>query len=789
MVDLRGRPRSSNIEDRRWQKQPRKLDPLMNVRTWNQIIAQNPDDPIPALIAYRDQKQADKRLPPIPPAYSLPFGLFESETLFGRRPQSGKDIGIKSADPRTKRLFQEGYDPAETMAGEVTYRPFEPARLTGSGSNDTLRGDPGTDLTLQTIMDAEGFRSNAYWDRNAYRVGYGSDTYVDANGKVQKVTKNTSGITRDQALADLQRRVPEFQQNGIIKYVGQQAWTQLSPETKAAVTSLAYNYGSISELPSLKRAIQSGNVTDIAAAIKARGSDNGGINKSRRIREAAMVAPLQPVVPPPPNRGVPETATAAITRMLGNDAGVSALGYAPPMQPLPAPTPLRPPTNTVRPGVPGSLPGAPFPLSAVRPEGPPGGLPVPPFPLSAVRPEGPAGGFPAAPRPVPSFVRPEMPAGGLPALPRPPESPRLSDSLEWKLSELAENYVPTDKRPRVGNVTGEGLTIRPVQTVPVPPDSPLAGNVPPVDMQSVVNRVAEQRRRAMTGADPVVDPMAGELRRRMAAESLVTQAPMDPLTMEVVVAPRQTTVAGRPTVPVGSMPGARPPFRTASLVRPELPAAGLPRAPNPYGGSPVFGDDPDQKRLTAGVPLEPNIPYGPPMPPKTGEPPVPPTGTTRLADLPRWMRTRKGVPPEEQTNPDVYEVLAGIADGSIPDTGMFPSKGTGAIIKQLTSPGANLLGEMNAGKRPFMSFLAKMFLTRDPSIATSRSTGPLGWQATYNPTVGQSWASSEPQQLFQQADGTWWDDVNKVYRKAASTGAGIVRRGDPPPASSFGPSH
>lgn len=144
------------------------------------------------------------------------------------------------------------------------------------------------DITSQLIRDREGYRSTPYWDVNAWRVGYGSDTLTDADGTIRSVTKN-SRTTREDAERDLARRIPEFQRDGIIAYVGQDAWNSLGEGAKAAVTSLAYNYGGLGKLPSLQKAIRSGNNDTIAQAILARGADNDGVNDERRRAEAAIV--------------------------------------------------------------------------------------------------------------------------------------------------------------------------------------------------------------------------------------------------------------------------------------------------------------------------------------------------------------------------------------------------------------------------------------------------------------------------------------------------------------------
>ncbi len=198
------------------------------------------------------------------------------------------------------------------------------------------------DQTSELIKGFESYRSKAYWDVNAWRVGYGSDTTTDADCKVHKVTKDTV-TTRDAADRDLARRIPVYQAQ-IKAQVGQAAWDGLNDEAKAAVTSVAYNYGGLSGLRSLRNAIKSGDSDAISKAILARGDDNSGINKDRRTAEASLVAghpiPKADVgvgalgqkmvagaVPPPPPRARPEP---TLRQQLHG------------AKPLPAPTPLKP---------------------------------------------------------------------------------------------------------------------------------------------------------------------------------------------------------------------------------------------------------------------------------------------------------------------------------------------------------------------------------------------------------------------------------------------------------------
>lgn len=154
---------------------------------------------------------------------------------------------------------------------------------------------PGS-TTADVVRQFEGFREGAYNDprtsdtgqqvgANIYRAGYGSDTITRADGTVERVTKNTI-VTRADAERDLERRLGEFQQ-GIVAKVGPQAWQGLDGATQAALTSVAYNYGSLPN--SVAAAVASGDRVAIASAVKALSGHNGGINANRRQQEASLI--------------------------------------------------------------------------------------------------------------------------------------------------------------------------------------------------------------------------------------------------------------------------------------------------------------------------------------------------------------------------------------------------------------------------------------------------------------------------------------------------------------------
>lgn len=143
----------------------------------------------------------------------------------------------------------------------------------------------GHDGAKALLRKKEGFRSSPYWDVNAHRIGYGSDTITRADGSVVRVQPGMT-VSRADAERDLDRRVQEFE-NVAIRQVGRREWGALPAAAKAALTSVTYNYG---DLPgSVVNAIKSGNIESVAASVEALQGHNNGVNADRRRAEAAMI--------------------------------------------------------------------------------------------------------------------------------------------------------------------------------------------------------------------------------------------------------------------------------------------------------------------------------------------------------------------------------------------------------------------------------------------------------------------------------------------------------------------
>ena len=142
---------------------------------------------------------------------------------------------------------------------------------------------------VSILREYEGFLPKAKWDVNAYRLGYGSDTITTATGQIIKVTAGST-VTRADAERDLTRRARIYYESAR-NSIGSSYWDKLTPNAQAAITSIAYNYGSInkSSHSNLIAAARSGNSDSIASAIAALGSHNNGVNKKRRNKEAQLV--------------------------------------------------------------------------------------------------------------------------------------------------------------------------------------------------------------------------------------------------------------------------------------------------------------------------------------------------------------------------------------------------------------------------------------------------------------------------------------------------------------------
>ena len=157
---------------------------------------------------------------------------------------------------------------------------------------ERFRADPYEDMTIRG-----GQRVSA-----GLRAGYGSDTVTLADGSVVRIAPGMT-VSEADAQRDLYRRIETEFQPRAVKAVGPEVWSSLPPQAHDALVSIAYNYGNIPTR--LATAAKTGNPEQIASAIEALAGDNGGINRQRRLAEAAHVRSalaVQPAAPQAPAR-------------------------------------------------------------------------------------------------------------------------------------------------------------------------------------------------------------------------------------------------------------------------------------------------------------------------------------------------------------------------------------------------------------------------------------------------------------------------------------------------------
>jgi GH24 family phage-related lysozyme (muramidase) len=164
----------------------------------------------------------------------------------------------------------------------------------GSGPRDErdMYQAPEESVISQTIMGFEGRTEKPYWDVNANRAGYGSDTKTDPiTGKVTKITEGMT-VSKAEADADLNRRLTTEFIPSVVNAVGADTFYGMNPQQQAALTSIAYNYG---KLPTRIEAVVN-NVDAstaqgqkvISDAIRSLEGDNDGVNRDRRNAEADL---------------------------------------------------------------------------------------------------------------------------------------------------------------------------------------------------------------------------------------------------------------------------------------------------------------------------------------------------------------------------------------------------------------------------------------------------------------------------------------------------------------------
>ncbi len=225
----------------------------------------------------------------------LTGGFFQSSVEEAQKALESINLITRSVKRIDEQVFK---DQIEALSA------FFPGTVVGGAGDTALGGGAGGDVlsedfagnAIDLIKDFEGFRTNAYWDVNAFRVGYGSDTITKSDGSVVRVEKGST-VSMEDANRDLGRRVQEFARTAK-RQVGSDVWTNMPTNVTSALTSIAYNYGSLPER--ILDEARSGDFEALATAVEGLSDDNGGVNRNRRMREAAIIrgAPTPPTAAP-----------------------------------------------------------------------------------------------------------------------------------------------------------------------------------------------------------------------------------------------------------------------------------------------------------------------------------------------------------------------------------------------------------------------------------------------------------------------------------------------------------
>jgi GH24 family phage-related lysozyme (muramidase) len=163
-------------------------------------------------------------------------------------------------------------------------------KIAGAGTAAVASANYADGLEKQAaalVSKFEGFISEPRWDVNNWRVGFGSSTITDKSGAVYKLSSNRSDkpditVTEEDALRDLTRRLHSEFIPKVMKHAN-----GLNDGTIAALVSVAYNYGSLPN--NVVSAMKTGNVKKIAQSVADLSSHNGGINTTRRQKEASYI--------------------------------------------------------------------------------------------------------------------------------------------------------------------------------------------------------------------------------------------------------------------------------------------------------------------------------------------------------------------------------------------------------------------------------------------------------------------------------------------------------------------
>lgn len=335
----------------------------------------------------------------------------------------------------------------------------------------------------------------------------------------------------------------------------------------------------------------------------------------------------------------------------------------------------------------------------------------------------------------PDTIAPKGPVGrGSVRPPMPPSPPPLTEEALTKWA--ANNFVPAPRNT--------GLTTRSVTSIPITPDSPLAGGP---DLKTALEDYAATRRAQLPGM------------------SATSQPPVRAAEMTFREINKGTPSSAYPTAP--PLPSAT--IRAADL-NPDLlsPATGpggrgrsvltapKPPSPNLYADSPVFGNNPNLAPLT---PQPPGMPSAVPSWPQEfrtalrspiAPPPVPSStfgplvAADEFGDVGRMFDEGfNGAPKAPRPKVNVP---------AQPPAPFIPASAANDFIRMSNSPGVKFLGETNNGQHPLAKMLMSLFAPR-PRTEVSTALANLSPAARRNQSDAAAEALSRGRNSYSVSSG------------------------------------
>lgn len=215
--------------------------------------------------------------------------LAQQKMLYEEDPDLYKSIyGDKVPGERDLGFFEKG---GIFRGGGLIdrMRQDEPVLAPLTNTNDLSFNVGDYNTTEDFLASVEGFSEKAYWDVNAYRVGYGTDTVIDAKGDSSSVRRRTK-ITEADARSTLGANLDTTFRAELRTKFGADVYDALPSNVKIGLESLAYNAGSDlnDKDGKLKEAILAGNFNKAADLISGQVGKDSDLY-GRRQKEAAFL--------------------------------------------------------------------------------------------------------------------------------------------------------------------------------------------------------------------------------------------------------------------------------------------------------------------------------------------------------------------------------------------------------------------------------------------------------------------------------------------------------------------